>query len=228
MQILSGRITCGMQTSYTDMFTSGGVTARTIYNDQQVLSWTWSNSPALLVGNVNQPFNVQFRAQGNGSKLGHEESTNSTGHHTQDTNGSWTMNCGAPVPLFVRQVGGGTALASPETNPANGYALTETLYVDNIQQGPPTITSGPAIALAVSINWNLGSLEDLLNRLDPIGVASPPPPPSSRLLSVRLNRPGAPVIRGTRQDILTARGPDAPLGKYKTTANWSWEITTQP
>jgi hypothetical protein len=145
--------------------------------------------------------------------------------HTQDTNDAWTMNCQAMVQLLVRQPSGIT-LSSQETYPPNGYTLVQTMFVDNIPQGPPKTSSGPAIALAVSIDWGL-SVTDVLNRLDPVLVVSPPPPPRF-LGGLRSSRPGAPVIRGSRQDVLTARGPDAPLGKYTTTANWSWEITTQP
>ena len=136
------------------------------------------------------------------------------------------MNCQAMVQLQARQTTGGITLSSQEAYPSNGYTLVQTMSVDNIIQGPPKTSWGPAIAPAVSINWG-PSVADVLNRLDPISMGSPPPP--SRFLGgLRSSRPGAPVIRGSRQDVLTARGPDAPLGKYITTANWSWETATQP
>jgi hypothetical protein len=227
MQILSGRITCAIQTSFTDVITSGGGTSTTTYNDQQVLTWSWTNTPPLLVSSSPQVFSVPWRAQGSGFKRFHQVGTNPMGQfHTQDTNDTWTMNCQAMVQLQVRQTSRGIELSSQETYPPNGFTLVQIMFVDNIQQGPPKTSSGPAIALAVSINWG-PSVADVLNRLDPISVASPPPP---RVLvgGLRSSRPGAPVIRGSKQDALTARGPDAPLGKYTTTANWSWEIATQP
>ena len=225
MQILSGRITCAIQTSFTDVYTSGGGTARTTYYDQQVLSWSWTNTPPLLVSSSPQFFSVLWRAQGSGFKKGHQEATNPMGQlHTQDTDDTWTMNCQAMVQLQVRQTTLGVVLFSQESYPPNGYTLVQTMVVDNIQQGPPRTSSGPAIALAVSINWG-PPVADVLNRLDPISVASPPPP---RFLGGLRSRPGAPVIRGSRQEVLTSRGPDAPLGKYTTTANWSWEVATQP
>lgn len=226
MQILSGRITCAIQTSFTHVYTSGGGTSRTDYNDQQVLSWSWTNTPPLLVTSSPQFFSVLWSAQGSGFKKVHQENTNPTGQlHTQDTNDTWTMNCQAMVQLQVRQTTREIVLSSQETYPWNGYTLVQIVFVDNIQQGLPKTSSGPAIALAVSINWG-PSVADVLNRLDPISVAPPPPP---RFLGgLRSSRPGAPVIRGSRQNTLTARGPDAPLGTYTTTANWSWEIATQP
>ena len=229
MQILSGRITCAIQTSFTDVYTSGAGTSTTTYHDQQVLSWSWTNTPPLPVSSSPQVFSVLWGAQGSGFKRVHEQATSPTGVlHTQDTNDTWTMNCQAMVQLQVRQTTRGIELSSQETYPPNGYTLVQTMLVDNIQQGPPKTSSGPAIALAVSIIWG-PSITDVLNRLDPISVASPPPPPPPRFLGgLRSSRPGAPVLRGSKQDVLTARGPDAPLLKYTTTANWSWEIATQP
>jgi hypothetical protein len=227
MKILSGRITCAMQTSFTDVYTSGGGTSLTTYNDRQFLSWSWTNTPPPLVSSSPQVFSALWGAQGSGFKRVHQEATSPTGQvHTQDMNNTWTMNCQAMVQFQVRQTTRGFELTSQETYPPNGYTMVQIVVVDNIQQGPPTISSGPAIALAVSIIWG-ASVTDVLNTLDPIAVASPPPPPRF-LGGLRTSRPGAPVVRGSRQDELTARGPDAPLGKYKTTANWSWEITTQP
>jgi len=228
MQLLSGRITCSIQTSYTDVSTSGGVTSTSTYNDQQLLSWSWTNTPPVPVSSSPQVFSVLFRSQGSGFKRGHQEGTSSTGQrHTQDTDDNWTMNCQAMVQLTVRQTTGGVAVSSSETTPPNGFTLVQTLFIDNIQQGPPKTSSGPAIALAVSISWGL-SAADVLNRLDPIAVAAPPPLRQPPLGGVRSSRPGAPVIRGSRQEVLTARGPDSPLGKFTTVANWSWEITTLP
>ena len=227
MQILSGWIKCAIQTSYTDVSTSGGGTSRTTYNDQQLLSWSWTNTPPVPVSSSPQVFSVLWRTQGSGFKRAHQDATSPSGQlHTQDTDDTWTMNCQAMVQLQVRQATGGITLSSQETYPPNGYTLVQTMFVDNIQQGPPKNSSGPAIALAVSINWG-PSIADVLNRLDPISVASPPSP--ARFLGgLRTTRPGAPVVRGSRHDILTARGPDAPLVKYTTNANWSWETVTQP
>lgn len=229
MKIVNGRITCVMQTSYTDVSTSGGQTSTSTYNDQQVLSWSWTNTPPLPVNSSPQVFSVLFRAQGSGFKKGHQVGISPTGQtHTQDTNDTWTTNCQAMLPLTVRQTTRGIELSSSESPQPNGFSLDQIKLVDDIQQGPPTTSSGPAIALAVSINWG-PSLEEVLNR-DPISVA---PPASQRALGsflggVRSSRPGAPVLRGSRLEVLSARGPDAPLGQYMTTANWSWDITTQP
>ena len=63
MQILSGRITCAIQTSFTDVYTSGGGTSRTTYYDQQVLSWSWTNTPPVLVSSSPQVFSVLWRTQ---------------------------------------------------------------------------------------------------------------------------------------------------------------------
>lgn len=229
MQILSGRITCVMRTSYVDVYTSGGGTSTSTYSDEQVLSWIWVNTPALQVSGSPQTFWVRWEAHGSGFKKVHQESTSPTGHvSTQDLDDTWSTNGMAMVQFQALQIRGGITLSSPETKPPNGYTLVQTVLIDNIlQQGYPTTRTGPSIALAVSIQWGSSSIADLLNTLDPISVASPQP---SRFIGFgpRISRLGAPTVRGWRQDVLTARGPDAPLGQYKTIANWSWEITTQP
>ena len=227
VQILSGRITCAMKTSYDDYAPSGSGFTTSTYLDEEVLTWIWVNTPALQVSGSPQTFWARWEAHGSGFKNVHQEATSSTGHVSKkDQKDTWTTNSIAMVQFQALQIRGEITLSSPETKPPNGYTLVQTVVEDNILlAGYPTTTTGPSIALAVSIKWG-SSIADLLNTLDPISVASPQP---SRFLGLlRISRLGAPTVRGWRQDVLSARGPDAPLGQYKTIANWTWEITTQP
>ena len=229
MQILSGRITCAMRTSYDDYDSSSGGTTTSTYLDEEVLSWSWVNTPALQVSGSPQTFWARWEAHGSGFKNVHQEATSPTGHVSKkDQRDTWTTNSIAMVQFQALQIRGAIMLSSPETKPQNGYTLVQTVVEDNILlAGYPKTTTGPSIALAVSINWGSSSIADLLNRLDPISVASPQP---SRFIGFgpRISRLGAPTVAGSRQDVLTARGPDAPLGQYATIVNWSWDITTQP
>lgn len=227
MQILSGRITCAMKTSYNDYVSSGSGSTTSTYLDEEVLSWNWVNTPALQVSGSPQTFWARWEAHGSGFKNVHQEVTSSTGHvSTKDVNDRWMTNSIAMVRFQALQIRGEITLSSPETNPPNGYTLVRTVVEDNKSlPGYPTTTTGPSIALAVSIQWG-SSIADLLNTLDPISVASPQP---SRFLDkLVISRLGAPTVRGWRKDVLPAKGPDTPLGQYKTNAFWTWAITTQP
>ena len=222
MQILTGQITCVMQTMFVHASSGGDTTTTTTYNDQQVLRWSWINAPAVPVTSTAQVFGVVWSAVGSGFKKFHQESVN----HTQDGNDTWTVNSQSVVQLTARQKSASVIeLSAPESSHPNGVRLETELFLDNVSQGPPRVTFGPAIALQVSIEWSPATVEDLLNRLDPISVGAPRQP---RLLGVRTSRPGASLLRGSKRvELLPPVGPDAPLPQFPTTAHWSWEITTQ-